>query len=372
MRVWLPRILVGLASVVAILAIFAIWADRQLLNTDEWVKTSSALLRNEHVQKQSAEYLASQVSQNVDVAAQLQAALPPRLAPIAKPVAGALNEVIERLAQRLLDSGAFQRLWVEANRITHRQFVNLVEGKGHVTIRGNAVVIDLKPLIGQLATRAGISPEVVSKLPPKTGVVTVVRADQLSALQSYADFLRRLPIVLTLLVLALFGSGVALARGHRRSIVLGCGFGLLAAGLGVLVLRRIVGNHVVDVLTSQGSAKPTADAVWSIATSLLAEIASTAVLIGFVLAVVAWLLGPQKWAVSLRRRMAPTLTERPGVVYGMVATLYLALVAWGPIPALQRWFPIVVITLILAGAIIALHRSVRNEFPPDGGAYAAG
>src|SRR3982751_4980569 len=60
--VWLPRILVGLASVVAILAIFAIWADRQLLNTDEWVKTSSALLRNEHVQKQSAEYLASQVS----------------------------------------------------------------------------------------------------------------------------------------------------------------------------------------------------------------------------------------------------------------------------------------------------------------------
>ena len=63
------------------------WSDRQLLKTDEGVKTSSALLRNEHVQKQSAEYLATQVSQNVDVAAQLQAALPPRLAPIAKPVA---------------------------------------------------------------------------------------------------------------------------------------------------------------------------------------------------------------------------------------------------------------------------------------------
>jgi hypothetical protein len=134
--------LVGLGSVLAVLAIFAIWADRQLLNTDEWVKTSAALLRNEHVQKQSAEYLANQVSQHIDVAAQLQVALPPRLAPIAKPVAGALNEVIQRLAQRLLESGAFQRLWAEANRLAHQQFVKLIEGKGRATIRNGAVVIE--------------------------------------------------------------------------------------------------------------------------------------------------------------------------------------------------------------------------------------
>jgi hypothetical protein len=363
--------MVGLASVLAILAIFAIWADRQLLNTDEWVKTTTALLRNEHVQKQSAEYLANQVSQNVNVAGQLETALPPRLAPLAKPVAGALNEVIQRLAQRLLDSGAFQRLWADAMRLTHQQFVNLIEGKSRATIRGGAVVIDFKPMIAQLATRAGISPAFVQKLPPQAGVVTIMRADQLDHLQTYGDILRRLPIVLGLLVLALYGGAVALARGRRRTIVLACSFGFLAAGLVVLALRRIVGNHVVDVLTRQGSAKPSADAVWSIGTTLLAEIASTAIIVGLVLAFVAWLLGPQKWAVGLRRRMAPTFAERPAVAYGIVGVVFLVLVAWGPIPALQRWLPILIIALILAAAMIALQRSSRDEFLPEAGAYAA-
>jgi hypothetical protein len=45
---------------------------------------------------------------------------------------------------------------------------------------------------------------------------------------------------------------------------------------------------------------------------------------------------------------------------------------WGPIPALQRWVPIVVIAVILAGALIALRRSVSEEFPPQGGAFAPG
>jgi hypothetical protein len=89
-----------------------------------------------------------------------------------------------------------------------------------------------------------------------------------------------------------------------------------------------VGNHIVDVLTSQGSAKPTADAVWSIATTLLAEIASTAIVIGLVLVVAAWLLGPQNWAIAVRRRLAPTFATHPGIVYGVVAGAYLVLVAW--------------------------------------------
>ena len=150
-----------------------------------------------------------------------------------------------------------------------------------------------------------------------------------------------------------------------------CGFGLLVAGLLVLVLRRIVGNHIVEVLTSQGSSKPTADAVWSIGTTLLAEVASTTIIVGLVLAVVTWLLGPQKWAVGLRRRMAPTFAKHPAVVYGIVAVVFLVLVAWGPIPALQRWLPILILALVLAVAMIALQRSLADEFPPEGGGYAA-
>jgi hypothetical protein len=69
--------------------------------------------------------------------------------------------------------------------------------------------------------------------------------------------------------------------------------------------------------------------------------------------------------------MAPTFAARPGVAYGVVGAVFLVLVAWGPIPALQRWLPILILAGILAGAMIALQRSLGDEFPPEGGAYAA-
>ena len=39
----LPLFLIGIGSLFAILAILALWANRQLLDTDNWVDTSSEL-----------------------------------------------------------------------------------------------------------------------------------------------------------------------------------------------------------------------------------------------------------------------------------------------------------------------------------------
>jgi hypothetical protein len=43
----LVRGLIALGTVLAVLAIFAVWADRQALNTDEWVDTSGKLLEEQ-------------------------------------------------------------------------------------------------------------------------------------------------------------------------------------------------------------------------------------------------------------------------------------------------------------------------------------
>ncbi|HZA89529.1 MAG TPA: hypothetical protein VE401_04790, partial [Solirubrobacterales bacterium] len=44
------RLLIGLGTVLAALAILAVWAERQALDTEEWVKTSSKLLEDEEIQ----------------------------------------------------------------------------------------------------------------------------------------------------------------------------------------------------------------------------------------------------------------------------------------------------------------------------------
>ncbi|MDP9135988.1 MAG: hypothetical protein M3N56_14310, partial [Actinomycetota bacterium] len=94
-RGW-ARALVVLASVLAFAAILAVWANRQLLNTDNWTDTSTELLENRVIRDQIALYLVDALYANVDVSAELEAAFPERLQPLAGPAAGALRQVAER------------------------------------------------------------------------------------------------------------------------------------------------------------------------------------------------------------------------------------------------------------------------------------
>jgi len=45
----LVAVLIGFATLFAVLAIFSIWANRQALNTDNWVSTSDRILQNKEV-----------------------------------------------------------------------------------------------------------------------------------------------------------------------------------------------------------------------------------------------------------------------------------------------------------------------------------
>ena len=45
----LVTVLIVLASLVATVGVFAVWLDRQALNTDEWTSTSGKLLENSKV-----------------------------------------------------------------------------------------------------------------------------------------------------------------------------------------------------------------------------------------------------------------------------------------------------------------------------------
>src|SRR5215218_3515782 len=80
----LPLTLITLASVLALLAIFALWANRQLLDTDNWTETSSELLENDEIRGQLAIFLIDELYANVDVPAELAEAFPPRLQPPAR------------------------------------------------------------------------------------------------------------------------------------------------------------------------------------------------------------------------------------------------------------------------------------------------
>ena len=118
--------LVVVATVVGFFAVFAVWAKRQLLETDTWTETSSQLLEDHDIQVAVAGFLVDALYTNVDVQARLQEGLPPQLQGLAAPVSAGLRELSLRLANEALERPRVQALWKEANERAHETLIDVV------------------------------------------------------------------------------------------------------------------------------------------------------------------------------------------------------------------------------------------------------
>jgi hypothetical protein len=354
------------ASVLAFFAIFAVWVNRQALNTNNWTDTSSKLLENDEIRAQLSDYLVDELYTNVDVQGKIAQALPPRAAPLAGPISGAIRNAAPGVVDQLLQRPRVQKLWVESNRRAHKQLLAVLKGGGDVVgTQGGDVTLDLKTLLAQTQQNVGVGGRLQQKLPADAAQITILRSNQLSFAQDVTDAVRPLAVVLVTISLLLFALAIYLARGWRRESLRAVGIGLALAGLTALVAQALAGNAVVDSLASTDSVRPAVEETWSIATSLLRQAAAATLAYGIVIVLAAWLAGPTRWAVAARSRLAPYLRE-PGYAYGGLFVIVLLLLVWGPTPATRR----PALALILIGLLIfgteMLRRQTAREFPAAG------
>ncbi len=109
---------------------FAVWAKRQLLETDTWVETSTELLADESIQDALSNFLVTELYANVDVEAELAEQLPEQLAPLAGPISGGLRQVAGDVSMRALAEPRVQDLWENANRAAHERLLAVVDDEG--------------------------------------------------------------------------------------------------------------------------------------------------------------------------------------------------------------------------------------------------
>ena len=354
--------LVLVATALAFVGIFSVWANRQVFNTDNWVKTSGKLLENKAIQTQVATFAVNELYANVDVQGELANRLPAQLKPLAGPAASGLRQVGQTAAERLLATGQVQTLWKQANRGAQKTFLKVVDGGGNaVSTNGGKVALNLQSLAGQVAGQIGINPDVAKKIPASASSIVILRSNQLDAAQKIAKLIRRLAIVLTILVFGLYALAIYLAHGRRRETLRSVGFGLIAAGAVALIARDLAGTEVVNALAKNESVRPAADAVWSIGTSLLVQAAASTITFGILVVIGAVVAGPMRYPVRLRRWAAPTFRDRPGLTYTGAGALYLALIAWAPIAAFRKPLGILVFALLMVLGTELLRRQTARE-----------
>ncbi len=360
--VWL---LIVLSTLVLLIGALTIWVKREVLDTDTFTASTTELMRNPQVQSAMAAFLVDQIYENVDVKADLQKQLPNNLKGLAGPAAAALNDYGTRAATRLLATDAVINLVQAATRRAHSEFLRIVDDKPGA---GQKVYLQLRPVVLKLASRLGLEDQVAAKLPPDAGQFVVLDDSNvtISTVRQSVKLVRALSLFLLLVVVGLYAGAIWLARGWRREAILRCGGGVLIVGLLLFVIRRVLQGVLLDALVGQRSARPAVSAAYLILTELLMAIAWTAVAVGTITVVLAFLAGPSRFARAFRAFAAPGLVRHPWIAWGVDALAILLILIAAPITDWNKLVSRFVTFAVIIGLTEAIRRRATEEHP-DGG-----
>jgi hypothetical protein len=349
-RTILAWTLLFVGALVVFVGSLTVWVKRQALDTDAWADTSAQLLEDDDVRQALSVYIVDQLYANLDPESTLQEELPPNLQGLAGPISGALREPAQRAVDKFLQRPRVQALWEDVNRAAQQTLLRILEDETRegVSTAGGTVTLDLRTFVVNVGEELGFGEQLDARLPADAGQVTILESDQLEAAQTGLKMIKVLSWLIIVIALAAFAGAVWLARG-RREMLRDVGISLLLVGILLLVVRRVVGSYIVDALASGVSVRDAVGSAWIIGTSLLAQVAWALIVYGLVILVGTWLAGPTRPARGVQEAIGPTLHDRPGLSWAVLAGVFLLLVLWAPVPALRNW-----IGVLLLGALAAL------------------
>ena len=362
-RIAIARVLVVLAVLLIVVSLLAAFVRFQALDTETASDTASSLIADDEIRAQIAASLVEQLYANVDVAAVVEERLPPDQQGLAGPVAGALREVLDRAAVRMLERPRVQEVWVGSFTRAHRQLIEVLEDETEVlSVDEGAVVLDLQPLVIELGERVAIIGKVATRFGPDAGRIEVMEAERLETAQDLTQLLKVLGTWLWVIPVVLVAIALWIVPGRRQSILRMVAVGSILAGLLVLVVRRLAGSYVVEELVESQTVRPAVQNAWEILTAQLRDGGLTLLGLGLLVLLAAWLGGTSSSAAGARRSLAPYLA-RADVAYGIAGALFLLLLWWQPTVQTSRVQLMVAAAALLALGVELLRRQTAREVP---------
>ncbi|TDO31461.1 hypothetical protein C8E87_6885 [Paractinoplanes brasiliensis] len=390
-------ILVALAAFALVTSVVGFWAARTTLNTERWVATVAPLPQDPKVSAAVAAYATDQLFEVVDVEQRLRDVLPQQAGFAAGPIAGQVREQVRRTVDTVLRSDRFQVVWAELNRRVHQRIMTVIEGDSTVVVASeDHIDIDLLPLINQamrelsaqLPTLFGkqislpdlssgalpenlrqrVEEQVGVTLPANFAQFTVYDAGRLKAAQEGVATAKRYLVLFGVITVLLLIAAFVVSPGRRRT-ALQLGLWLVIAAVVVTAVLRAVRREVLAQVPD-GIYRDGVDSALTAVFATLRERGQQILWIGAILALLAYLAGPGRMPVWLRRqaargasagwakmRQAPEFIAGhldPVRVAGVIVAVVLALI-------LSSWTSLLIIALLLAAYEVAVTLIARRE-----------
>ncbi len=301
-------VLLVIGFVLVPLSGIAIWSHNQLTNTDRYVETVSPLAQNADIQATVATVVVDALFAEVDPAKRIEDALPSRAGFLGQPIATAMKSYATDVTEKLLASAQFEKLWDGINRRAHDQLVALLTDDNakaagaNVRIKDGKVTLDLSRVIEQVQTKlvdAGLTFLDGVNVPPVSRTIAIINTEGLAEAQSYLGILDALAWVLPVLAIAALVGSALVVRTRRRATIRAA-LVLIAACAFTLVLIAIGRSLYLDAATSPKVSEGTARAVFDILVRNLRYGFITLAVVGVIIALVAYFVGPSAPAKKVR------------------------------------------------------------------------
>jgi hypothetical protein len=336
-------VLIVLGALLAPVAVVAVWAQDLVTDTDRYLATVEPLVEDPQIQSAVTNRVTGAIVQAVDLdglAAEGVAAvegldLQPRVAAVAGSLQGPLVDAatgfIRDVVDRVVTSDAFAAVWDEANRTVHDQLNAVLRGDPDAIASIDAqgtLTVDLSGVIDTVTTSlsdAGFT--IVDRLPTISASFPLLQSADLVRAQNAYRLLDVLGTWLVWVVLGLLAAGVLLARNTARALVIA---GLSLAGAMLLLGAALtIGRSVyVNALPPEVQRPDAAVVVYDQVVSLLRVALRSALVLGLVVALAAFVAGQSAAARALRAswtRGTAALRgagERRGVTTGPVGVWF--------------------------------------------------
>ncbi len=300
-RMRVAALLVILFGIALVAANHAGWLTTTVLETDAFVNTLAPLPGDPAVSRALGESVADGIIESYEVRESIADTLPDGLAFIAAPLTQGLRDVIADTATDIIQSDAFKTIWTAVTRTIHRAAIIFTRGiDGDViTTEDGVVVLDLTEVAAQVADRLdefgfdlldGAEPDLTIELFEISDTGVVARLARLIYSIRWFSFL---------LTATLLGAAYVVAT-DRRKLTAWVGSATILAMLVSLIdarwLRSAVVGGIEDPVQNAG-----ADAAWGIIFNQLFIQSWSILILGVIIAIIAWLMGDSERARSVRR-----------------------------------------------------------------------
>ncbi|WP_234327855.1 hypothetical protein [Streptomyces sp. NRRL F-2664] len=309
-------VLITLTCLLVPLSLLTVWVHDIVLDTDRYVSTVQPLASNPAIEEAAVGRITKAADVRVDgsrVTADLakwleSQGLPPRVGAAVKALGpqldAAADQVVSKVATRFVESDRFENVWTAANRAAHNAVVHALTGKGRgaVGVDGGTVTLDVGEAVDKVKEElvaAGVSP--ASKIPEVDKQMVLFQNDKLGQIRGAVRLLDVLGNWLPVLTVVLGAAGVLLARRRRRALVTTALCSALACLL-VAVVLAVGRRYYLDHLPPEVQSPAAAAAVFDTLVRFLRVSLRTAIVLGVVVALGAYLSGAGRLPRGVRGR----------------------------------------------------------------------